>query len=91
VKLRDETRGAVFVIDQPFSDGFLVHGEIGWGNAIMPPTRSVSVCPVPEQEAAQACLILPQTPFTLTTGLAKCRKPISDGSLAHRHGQPELA
>jgi len=48
-------------------------------------------CLVPEKKAAQARLILAQTPFTLTTGLAKCRKPISDGSLAYRHGQPGLA
>lgn len=57
----------------------------------MPPIEHRSLLAVPERKAAQSLLILPQTPFTLTTGLAKCRKPISDGSLAHRRGQPEQA
>ena len=43
------------------------------GIAIMPMIQHLSFCLVPEKEAAQACLILPLTPFTLTTGLATCR------------------
>jgi hypothetical protein len=68
--------------------------SMGKSDEAMPSCRRPDpslLCLVPGEEAAHNLLILPQTPFTLTTGLAKCRKPISDGSLAHRHGQPGLA
>lgn len=43
------------------------------GSAIMLLVNAILVYLVPGKEAAQACLILPLTPFTLTTGLATCR------------------
>ncbi len=51
MELWDEAMIAVFVPDQPFSDGFLVHGKKR-SNAIMPPINTAPICLVPVQEAA---------------------------------------